>query len=35
MNDSEIDSLLGKTGFYVKIRADFDSVEEMKFQYQT
>ena len=34
MNDSEIDSLLGKTGFYVKIRANFDAVDEMKYQFK-
>jgi hypothetical protein len=31
MQDSEIDSLLGKTGFYVKIQANFNALEEMKF----
>ena len=34
MKDSEIDSLIGKTGFYVKIRVGFNAVEEMKYQFQ-
>jgi CheY-like chemotaxis protein len=34
MKNSEIDPLKGKTGFYVKIRANFDVVEEMKYQFQ-
>jgi signal transduction histidine kinase len=34
MKESEIDPLIGKTGFYVKIRAAFDSVEEMKYQFK-
>ena len=34
MNESEIDPKLGKTGFYVKILANFDAVEEMKYQFQ-
>jgi accessory colonization factor AcfC len=34
MKESEIDPLLGKTGFYVKIRANFNAVEEMMYQFQ-
>ncbi len=34
MKDSEIDSMIGKTGFYVKIRVGFNAVEEMKYQFQ-
>jgi len=34
MKESEIDPMLGKTGFYVKIRANFNAVEEMKYQFQ-
>jgi hypothetical protein len=34
MKQSEFDPLLGKTGFYVKIRADFNAVEEMKYQFK-
>ena len=34
MKESEIDPLIGKTGSYVKIRAGFNAVEEMKYQFQ-